>query len=169
MASYGRFGRLKGVLGQWSDVVPGAMETSFPRSRKSVKRRGLFGCLGWRCDDVAMTLYGNRTSPTRVRTRTLENVHQDMFSLRSRSRWRFFRDLFERARFSRGFRPLRSHRILDRRWRPVRGRIGRHPFCGEAQDSPVRDRMRPFFLNGLGEQEAMMIPASAKNRGVTKQ
>ena len=116
-----------------------------------------------------MRLHGNRTSPTRVRTRILKKVHQDMISLRSRSRWRFFRDLFERARFSRGFRPLRSYCILDRRWRPVRGRIGRHPFCGEAQDSPVRDRMRPFFLNGLGEQEAMMIPASAKNRGVTKQ
>ena len=116
-----------------------------------------------------MTLHGNRTSPTRVRTRILKKVHQDMFSLRSRSRWRFFRDLFERARFFRGFRPLRSYCILDRRWRPVRGRIGRHPFYGEAQDSPVRDRMRPFFLNGLGEQEAMMIPASAKNRGVTKQ
>ena len=70
-----------------------------------------------------------KPSPSLVTKRIRDPIHQTSYlSLRSGNRWRFFRGSFERARFSRGFRPLRSHRILDRRWRPIRSRIGRHHF-----------------------------------------
>ena len=116
-----------------------------------------------------MSLHGNRTSPTRVRTRILKKVHQDMFSLPIEEPVavlpRFVRASPVLQRFPAP--PLASHPRSSMAPGPRQDRASSLLW---ARSGFIRAGLRAqFSLNGPWDQAVITIPVSARNGGVTNQ
>ena len=141
------------------------METSFSRSRKSVKRRGLFGCLGWRCDDVVwkqnLTHAGENANARRCSSRHVLSPIEEPVAVLPR----FVRASPVLQRFPAP--PLASHPRSSMAPGPRQDRASSLLW---ARSGFIRAGLRAqFSLNGPWDQAVITIPASASSGGVTNQ